>query len=77
MKFADVKDLSKVELVKKMNAKKTELFELTMKAHMGNLLTLFRLEHLEESLLKCSQLSKKKKLLRKRRLNYERNYCTN
>lgn len=37
MKFADVKDLSKTELVKRMNAKKTELFELKMKSHMGQL----------------------------------------
>lgn len=37
MKFADVKDLSKTELVKRLNAKKTELFELKMKSHMGQL----------------------------------------
>ena len=37
MKYADVKDLSKVELVKRVNAKKTELFELKMKSHMGQL----------------------------------------
>lgn len=37
MKFADVKDLSSVELVKKINLKKNELFELKMKSHMGQL----------------------------------------
>jgi large subunit ribosomal protein L29 len=37
MKFADVKDLSTVELVKRINLKKNELFELKMKSHMGQL----------------------------------------
>ncbi|MGH1468008.1 MAG: 50S ribosomal protein L29 [Bdellovibrionales bacterium] len=37
MKFADVKDLSSTELVKRINLKKNELFELKMKSHMGQL----------------------------------------
>lgn len=37
MKFTDVKDLSSIELVKRINGKKNELFELKMKAHMGQL----------------------------------------
>ena len=37
MKIADVKDHSKTELDKRKNAKKTELVELKMKSHMGQL----------------------------------------
>jgi large subunit ribosomal protein L29 len=37
MKFADVKDLSKTELIKRLNAKKSEAFEMKMKSHMGQL----------------------------------------
>ncbi len=37
MKFADVKGLSSVELVKKINQKKNEMFDLKMKSHMGQL----------------------------------------
>lgn len=37
MKFSDVKGLSSVELVKKINLKKNELFDLKMKSHMGQL----------------------------------------
>ncbi len=37
MKFTDVKDLSVTELVKRINLKKNELFELKMKSHMGQL----------------------------------------
>ena len=37
MKFEDVKDLSLVELGKRINQRKNDLFELKMKSHMGQL----------------------------------------
>ncbi len=37
MKFADIKDLSSIELVKRVNLKKNEFFELKMKSHRGQL----------------------------------------
>ena len=35
MKFSEVKDLSKVELVKRINEKKNEMFQLKMKHSLG------------------------------------------
>lgn len=37
MKFEDVKDLSLVELGKRINQRKNDLFDLKMKSHMGQL----------------------------------------
>jgi large subunit ribosomal protein L29 len=37
MKFEDVKDLSQIELKKRINQRKNELFQLKMKNHMGEL----------------------------------------
>lgn len=37
MKFSEVKDLSNTELVKKINEKKNEMFQLKMKHSLGQL----------------------------------------
>ena len=37
MKFEDVKDLSQIELKKRINQRKNELFQMKMKNHMGEL----------------------------------------
>ncbi len=37
MKFSEVKDLSSVELVKRINEKKNEMFQLKMKHSLGQL----------------------------------------
>lgn len=37
MKFEDVKDLSQIELKKRINQRKNDLFQMKMKNHMGEL----------------------------------------
>lgn len=37
MKFEDIKDLSMIELKKRVNQRKNDLFQMKMKNHMGEL----------------------------------------